>query len=129
MRKELVPIQVISENDNLTDALRVILKDSFEIIADKTCEKKERDKEPAKCIVVDLCEPSRIGLQGLNDIIANAEEPVLAILEKHDIRTRREVMATGIYDYIDVPLDPDRVVMSVKKAVTMSKGNDSKQEV
>lgn len=120
MQKELVPVQVISENDNLTDALRVILKDGFEIITDKTYEKREKDLDPARCIVVDLCEPSRIGLQGLNDIIADAQKPVVAILEKNDIQTRREVMVTGIYDYIDVPLDPDRVVMSVRKAAKLS---------
>lgn len=129
MKDDSIQILLITNNIDLYEAMRVILKNRYEIILDRTRVKGRVLQDSASCILVDLLTIGGCSLKELREIVTSIEKPVIAIIDSNDILTRKEAMNIGMYDYIDVPLDPDRVVMSVTRAVSYERLRKSKREV
>jgi len=117
MKSEPKKILLITENDDLLEALRVILGKQYEIIQSESFGEMESKLNLVKCILVDLTIEEKFGVNAAKEIISNTNKPVIAVLDSDDIQLRREVMTIGIFDYVDVPLDRDRVLMTVKRGI------------
>jgi len=117
MKSEPKRILLITENDDLLEALRVILGKQYEIIQSESFREMESKLNLVKCILVDLTIEEKFGVNTVKEIINNTNKPVIAILDSNDIQLRREVMTIGIFDYVDVPLDRDRVLMTLKRGI------------
>jgi len=117
MKSEPKKILLITENDDLLEALRVILGKQYEIMQSESFGEMESKLNLVKCILVDLTIEEIFGVSAVKEIISNTNKPVIAVLDSDDIQLRREVMTIGIFDYVDVPLDRDRVLMTVKRGI------------
>jgi len=117
MKSEPKKILLITENDDLLEALRVILGKQYEIMQSESFGEMESKLNLVKCILVDLTIEEKFGVIAVKEIINNTNKPVIAVLDSDDIQLRREVMTIGIFDYVDVPLDRDRVLMTVRKGI------------
>jgi len=119
MKSEPKKILLITENDDLLEALRVILGKQYEIMQSESFEEMESKLNLVKCILVDLTIEEKFGVNAAKEIINSTNKPVIAVLDSDDIQLRREVMTIDIFDYVDVPLDRDRVLMTVKRGIDL----------
>ena len=75
------------------------------------------------CVLLDITFPgfSINGVDVLQKIVAAFPElPVLMISEQNAIKTAVACIKLGAYDFIDKPIDPERLVIAVKNAVQNS---------
>ncbi len=110
-------ILLISGNNDLIKALQIILKDKYEIVAERVWHESQEYQNKADSIIVDLSSFDGVSLKELRKIVAKTERPVIVIIDDNDVKNRKEAIKTEIYDYIELPLDPDRVLMTIVRAV------------
>ncbi len=76
--------------------------------------------EPIAVIVLDLRMPQVSGLELLPKIVAEYPDiPVILVTANDEIDTVVEAMKMGAFDYLVKPVDPSRMVASVRKALEM----------
>lgn len=77
-------------------------------------------REPIAVIVLDLRMPKVSGLELLPKIVTEYPDiPVLLVTANDEVDTVVEAMKMGAFDYLVKPVDPSRLVASVRKALEM----------
>ncbi len=77
-------------------------------------------REPIALVVLDLRMPNVSGLELLPKIVAEYPDiPVILVTANDEIDTVVEAMKMGAFDYLVKPVDPSRLVASVRKALEM----------
>ena len=117
MGKNPDQILIISNNADLVQALRVILRGQFEVSSFETLIEARGALPGVNCILIDMSNTERKIVDDLGVLLEKTTFPVITIINENDIQTRKEAIGAGIYDYLDFPLDPDRVAITLKRAV------------
>lgn len=124
-------ILVITDNDDLLEAMKVILGSDYQVIPRDQITNVPAKDQDVECIFFDLMMSGEKALPELKVLLAKSIKPVIAILDGSDNRTRKEVMSIGIHDYVEFPIEPDRVKMIAGKAnlyQKIARHNRKKQE-
>jgi two-component system nitrogen regulation response regulator NtrX len=75
-------------------------------------------KSSVELVILDLKLPDASGLEVLSAIMKrNLPLPVIMISGEGDIRTALRATQMGAFDFLEKPLDPDRVLLTVKNAL------------
>jgi len=87
-------------------------------------------KESVELILLDIQMPGKDGLSFLEDNRLKLEDiPVIVISGRGDIATAVMAIKMGAYDYIEKPLTPERVLISVRQALRLSQSLRSEQKL
>ena len=119
------PVLLVDDEDHILTTSRLFLQNSG--IGDILTVSHSRDvlplleSQPVAVIVLDLHMPHISGLELLPKIVRDFPEiPVIMVTANDAIETVVECMRTGAFDYLVKPVDPSRLVVSVRKALEMS---------
>lgn len=78
------------------------------------------EKEKVAVIVVDLMMPHLSGIELLQSVVGEHPDiPVIVMTAIDDVETAVECLKNGAFDYLLKPVDPDRLVSVVGKALKM----------
>jgi DNA-binding NtrC family response regulator len=78
------------------------------------------EKEKVATIVIDLMMPYLSGIELLQSVVGEHPEiPVIVMTAIDDVETAVECLKNGAFDYLLKPVDPDRLVSVVGKALKM----------
>lgn len=96
----------------------------------ETCEDpreaiKKIEKEDFSVVVVDMSMPHVTGIDVLNATVQHAPDtPVIIITAVNDVDTAVESMKAGAFEYILKPVDDNRLVNSVRRAIELREMRD-----
>ena len=121
MKIDVKNILLVTKNDDLIEALKIILGGQYSLFLLKTLEFTPKSSFSYNCILFDFINKTESKFEDFQRIKLKAKVPMIAIFDKEDIWSRKEAMAIGIYDYLEVPLEPDRVLMAVNRAINYEK--------
>jgi DNA-binding NtrC family response regulator len=73
------------------------------------------------CVLVDVKMPGMDGMTLLKEMLENKPHvPIILISGQSNIATAVEAMKLGAYDFIEKPLDPDRLLITLRNALERS---------
>ncbi|MFQ5640965.1 MAG: sigma-54-dependent transcriptional regulator [bacterium] len=114
-------ILVIDDDENLLKSLRKILRlqdYSVDAIANPTRVAGQLESQAYDCILLDVRMPGVSGLDLLRMILEKCPAtPVIMISGQSAIATAVQSLKDGAYDFIEKPIDPERLFVAVKNAV------------
>jgi len=85
---------------------------------------------PPDLILLDIQMPGKDGITFLEDNRSRLNEiPVIIISGRGDIATAVMAIKLGAYDYIEKPLNPERVLVTVRQALRLSKSLRTEQKL
>ena len=120
------PVLLVDDEEHILTTSRLFLQNSG--IGDILTVSHSRDvlplleSQPVAVIVLDLHMPHMSGLELLPKIVRDFPHiPVIVVTANDAIETVVECMKTGAFDYLVKPVDPSRLVVSVRKALDMSR--------
>ncbi|HJV64938.1 MAG TPA: response regulator [Geomonas sp.] len=86
------------------------------------------EKSEAAAVVLDLSMPGLSGMDLLNYLsLEKPHIPAVVVTGEHQIETAVHCMKTGAIDYLTKPIQVDKLIDSVTRAVEMGRGGDKKQ--
>ena len=114
-------ILVIDDDENLLKSLRKILRlqgYSVDAVANPTQVAGLLESQVYDCILLDVRMPGVSGLDLLGMIVKKCPTtPVMMISGQSDIATAVQSLKDGAYDFIEKPIEPERLFVAVKNAV------------
>jgi len=126
-------ILIVDDEHYIRSSLSGLLQDEgYDAAAVESAEKAEiaLEKEPVELILLDIQMPGKDGLTFLDDNKSRLREiPVIIISGKGDIPTAVAAMKLGGYDYIEKPLVPERVLVTVAQALRLSRSLRSEKKL
>ena len=135
-------ILIIDDDKSIRDTLNIFLSENgFKIITADSAEQglDLLDKENPELIICDLKLPKLSGIDFLKELHEyDAAIPVIIMTAYGDSQTTIKAIQLGAYDYIEKPLDIDRLNVIIKRAlderkisehlgITISKDSDEYQ--
>ncbi len=123
-------VLIVDDETAIRDTLRMVLEyEGYEVstAGDGRAALAELDASPPDAVLLDIKMPGMDGLETLDRIVArgSAAPPVLMISGHGDIATAVECTRRGATDFLEKPLQRERVLVSVKNALS---GNRLKAE-
>jgi two-component system, NtrC family, nitrogen regulation response regulator NtrX len=122
-------IMVVDDNADIRDSLRKVLElEGYEMVeaASGPVALAELDAGPVDAVLLDIKMNGMDGMEVLDRIVArNGAPPVLMISGHGDIATAVESTRRGAMDFLEKPLQRERVLVSVKNALS---GNQLRAE-
>jgi two-component system, NtrC family, nitrogen regulation response regulator NtrX len=123
-------VLVVDDETAIRDTLRMVLEyEGYEVetVGDGRAALAELDAAPPDAVLLDIKMPGMDGLETLDRIVArgNGAPPVLMISGHGDIATAVECTRRGAADFLEKPLQRERVLVSVRNALS---GNRLKAE-
>src|SRR4029077_14779447 len=122
-------ILVVDDEAAIRDTLRMVLEyEGYEVatVGDGRAALAELDGGPAAAVLLDIKMPGMDGLETLDRIVAREGAPPVLMISGHgDIATAVECTRRGALDFLEKPLQRERVLVSVKNALS---GNRLKAE-
>jgi two-component system nitrogen regulation response regulator NtrX len=123
-------VLIVDDEAAIRDTLRMVLEyEGYEVatVGDGRAALSEIDASPPDAVLLDIKMPGMDGLETLDRIVARgpASPPVLMISGHGDIATAVECTRRGAADFLEKPLQRERVLVSVKNALS---GNRLKAE-
>ncbi|MDJ0973092.1 MAG: sigma-54 dependent transcriptional regulator [Planctomycetota bacterium] len=114
-------ILVIDDDEAIRESLDLVLRfEHHDVLLAPNGEeglKSLRDDPTVDMVFLDIKMPGRDGLEVLPDIVADrADLPVVMISGHGTIETAMEATRRGAFDFIEKPLDRDRVLLTVRNA-------------
>jgi two-component system nitrogen regulation response regulator NtrX len=123
-------VLIVDDEAAIRDTLRMVLEyEGYEVstVGDGRGALAELDASPPDAVLLDIKMPGMDGLETLDRIVARGSSapPVLMISGHGDIATAVECTRRGATDFLEKPLQRERVLVSVKNALS---GNRLKAE-
>ncbi len=122
-------ILVVDDEAAIRDTLRMVLEyEGYEVVtaADGRAGLEELDAAPVAAVLLDIKMSGMDGLETLDRIVARDTAPPVLMISGHgDIATAVECTRRGAVDFLEKPLQRERVLVSVKNALS---GNTLKAE-
>ncbi|NOY61497.1 MAG: sigma-54-dependent Fis family transcriptional regulator [Calditrichaeota bacterium] len=112
-------ILVVDDDKNICDSLSWILKQEGHIVS--TCSSgeaalKTTENEPFDVAFMDLMMPGMGGLNALPKILTTQPQlKIFMISGQADISTAVRATKLGAYDFLEKPLNPEKVILEIKK--------------
>ena len=118
-------ILIVDDEKYIRASLSGLLSDEgYVTLAVESAEEAEEvlQNQPVEAILLDIQMSGKDGLTFLDDNRANLGGlPVIVISGRGDIPTAVAAIKLGAYDYIEKPLAPERVLLTVKQALRLSR--------
>ncbi|MEP6994208.1 MAG: sigma-54 dependent transcriptional regulator, partial [Acidobacteriota bacterium] len=115
-------VLVVDDEAAIRDTLRMVLEyEGYEVAAapDGRAALAELDSAPADAVLLDIKMPGMDGLETLDRIVARGNAPPVLMISGHgDIATAVECTRRGAADFLEKPLQRERVLVSVKNALS-----------
>lgn len=115
-------VLVVDDDEDVRRSLsRLLRAEGYAVLAWGSAEDFLRDALPdrAACLLLDLRLPDVDGLGLLAAVRRQATPPPIVFLTGHgDIRTSVRAIRAGAFDFLEKPVEADRLVASVARAVT-----------
>jgi two-component system nitrogen regulation response regulator NtrX len=115
-------ILVVDDEAAIRDTLRMVLEyEGYEVATagDGRSALEALDEAPAAAVLLDIKMPGIDGLETLDRVLArDGAPPVLMISGHGDIATAVECTRRGATDFLEKPLQRDRVLVSVRNALS-----------
>ena len=87
-------------------------------VSNPTQVKPQLEKEQYQCLLLDVKMPGISGLELLKIVLADYPLiPVIMISGQSNIQIAVEALKNGVYDFIEKPIEPDRLLVTVKNAI------------
>jgi DNA-binding NtrC family response regulator len=115
--KEKKKFLILTNNEDLKEALKLILEGEYSVTSLSKKQIEKIDSGGFNSVFVDFIDGRTGEIAELSVAMKRINKPIIAILDFRNLETRREVMNEGIYDFIEFPIDPDRVKITVQRAV------------
>ncbi|HWZ85906.1 MAG TPA: response regulator, partial [Thermoanaerobaculia bacterium] len=126
-------ILVIDDDAAIRDTLRMVLEyEGYEVATagDGRSALDALDEAPAAAVLLDIKMAGLDGLETLDRIVAReAAPPVLMISGHGDIATAVECTRRGAVDFLEKPLQRERVLVSVRNALSGNRLRAENQEL
>src|SRR6478672_11600301 len=115
-------ILVVDDDAGIRDTLRMILEyEGYEVATSPDGKTALADLEsaPADAVLLDIKMPGMDGLETLDKIVARPGAPPVLMISGHgDIATAVESTRRGAVDFLEKPLQRERVLVSVRNALS-----------
>jgi two-component system nitrogen regulation response regulator NtrX len=115
-------VLVVDDEAAIRDTLRMVLEyEGYEVstVGDGRAALAELDAAPADAVLLDIKMPGMDGLETLDRIVARGGAPPVLMISGHgDIATAVECTRRGAADFLEKPLQRERVLVSVKNALS-----------
>ena len=115
-------ILVVDDEAAIRDTLRMVLEyEGYEVatVGDGRAALAELDGGPAAAVLLDIKMPGMDGLETLDRIVAREGAPPVLMISGHgDIATAVECTRRGATDFLEKPLQRERVLVSVRNALS-----------
>ena len=114
-------ILVVDDDQNLLKSMKKILKlEKYEV--DTLINAQQVDQwlvsQNYHCLLLDVKMPVISGMEVLKNVLQKYHAlPVIMISGQSDIDTAVQAIKEGAYDFIEKPIDPERLFVSVKNAL------------
>lgn len=126
-------ILVIDDDENLLKSLSKILRLKnylVDTIANSAQAEDLLERNHYNCILLDVKMPGINGLELLNIIIKRYPAiPVLMVSGQSNIKIATESIKNGAYDFIEKPIDPERLFISVQNAIYKQNLQEAKNNI
>ena len=113
-------ILVVDDERAIRDTLKGILEDEgyeVTVAADGIEALDLFEKAPYNMVLCDIKMPKMDGIEVLEKLLEKSDVPVVMISGHGTIETAVDAMRRGAYDYIEKPLDLNRLLVSVRHAL------------
>jgi DNA-binding NtrC family response regulator len=121
MREMNPRILVIDDDENLLKSLKKILileQYSVDTLVNPLKIDEYLESHDYHCLLLDVRMPVMSGLEVLRSVLQKFPAlPVVMISGQSDIGTAVHAIKEGAYDFIEKPIDPDRLFVAVKNAI------------
>lgn len=122
-KAKLVRILVVDDERAIRDTLKGILEDEgYDVTAAEDGAEALAlfEKSPYDVVLCDIKMPKMDGVEVLEKLLELGDVPVVMISGHGTIETAVDAMRRGAYDYIEKPLDLNRLLVSVRHALDRS---------
>ena len=114
-------ILVVDDDENLLKSIKKILRlEQYSVDTLINAQQAEQwlDSENYQCLLLDVKMPVINGMDLLKKVIQKYPVlPVVMISGQSDIETAVQSIKDGAYDFIEKPINPERLVVAVKNAI------------
>jgi two-component system nitrogen regulation response regulator NtrX len=118
-------ILIVDDEAAIRDTLRMVLEfEGYEVTTapDGRAALAELDGRPADAVLLDIKMPGMDGLETLDRIVAREGAPPVLMISGHgDIATAVECTRRGAADFLEKPLQRERVLVSVRNVLSGSR--------
>jgi two-component system, NtrC family, nitrogen regulation response regulator NtrX len=126
-------ILVVDDEAAIRDTLRMVLEfEGYEVgtVGDGRAALDALDESPAAAVLLDIKMPGLDGLETLDRIVAREGAPPVLMISGHgDIATAIECTRRGAVDFLEKPLQRERVLVSVRNALSGNRLRAENQEL
>ncbi len=126
-------ILIVDDERHIRSSLSGLLEDEgYRTLAVESAEKAEAAlaDQPVEIVLLDIQMSGKDGLTFLDDNRERLHDiPVIVISGRGDIPTAVAAMKLGGYDYIEKPLAPERVLVTVQQAMRLSRSLRSEKKL
>ena len=131
-RTEKVKVLVVDDEEGPREALRMILKDEYEVYTAASGEEalKRMLEKGVDIIALDIKMPKTNGLELLQNIKKSVPDvEVFLVTGFPSVSTAVEAIQSGAYDYVIKPFDRDAVQAVVRRGINRRNQNMLEKEV
>ena len=118
-------IFVVDDDSHIREGIRAVLEDDGQTVEDyPTCEAFLEAYRPgrAACLLIDAYLPGMNGLELLQQLHDSGHRlPAIMITGNADVSMAVQAMKAGASDFIEKPINPSELVVSVKRALEQSR--------
>ncbi len=126
-------VLVVDDEAAIRDTLRMVLEyEGYDVstVGDGRAAIEALDESPVAAILLDIKMPGLDGLETLDRIVAREGSPPVLMISGHgDIATAVECTRRGAVDFLEKPLQRERVLVSVRNALSGNRLRAENQEL
>ena len=126
-------VLVVDDDQAIRDTLRMVLEyEGFEVatVGDGRAALEALDEAPFAGVLLDIKMPGMDGLETLDHIVSREGAPPVLMISGHgDIATAVESTRRGAVDFLEKPLQRERVLVSVRNALSGNRLRTENQEL